>query len=838
MANPTPHDPLTLNWQRALSTYREGKFADAERLCQQIVSAKSDFFDALHVLAVVQSAQGKGAQALGNFDRALALRPNDADALNSRGIALYRMGKLDEALASYDRALAAHPNHADTFNNRAVALRVLGRFDQALASYDRALALRPNDAFAFNNRGMILRELGRPAEALASFERALALQPNDPLALGNRGNALAELKRFDEALASYDRALALFPRHSELLNNRGNVLIELKRHDEALASFDTALALQPNDPFALANRGNALQELNRLDDALASYDRALAAMPDYAEALHNRGNVFRKLKRYDEALASYSRALALRPDYAEAYTSRGGAFLELKRPEEALADSDRAVALRPDYAEAHYNRANALQAMKRHDEALASYESALTIAPDHAFALGGAAWCAILLCDWNRRTRYAAELERRIANKTAVVAPFVLLGYSDDPALHLECARNFSAQIAPLSAWPLWTGGKWRHDKLRVAYLSADFYDHATANLMAELFEKHDRSRFEIISISFGVEDHGEMRKRLVAAFDQFHDVWEKSDREVAELLRDLQIDIAIDLKGYTQESRPGILAHRPVPIQANYLGFPGTMGTPFIDYIIADKVIDPFEHQQFFAEKIVHLPDCYQVNGNKRWIAENTPTRREAELPDRGFVFCCFNNNWKITPAIFDVWMRLLHQVEGSVLWLLRDNEGAERNLRQEARRRGIDPARLVFGGRLPLDEHLARHRLADLFLDTLPCNAHTTASDALWTGLPLVTCTGSTFAARVATSVLHAIGLPELITSNPDGYEALALKLARNPALLADIKAKLIRNRGTYPLFDTDRFARHLEAAYMTMWEIWQRSEAPKSFSVAPIE
>jgi protein O-GlcNAc transferase len=373
---------------------------------------------------------------------------------------------------------------------------------------------------------------------------------------------------------------------------------------------------------------------------------------------------------------------------------------------------------------------------------------------------------------------------------------------------------------------------------VRIAYLSADFHRHATAYLMAELFERHDRSRFEIIGVSFGVDDKSEMRKRLVAAFDQFYDVRRKSDEEVAKLLHDRQVDIAIDLKGYTTDSRPGFLAYRPTPIQASYLGFPGTMGAEFIDYIIADETVVPFEHQPFYAEKIVHLPDCYQVNDTKRKIAERMPTRQEVELPEEGCVFCCFNNNWKITPEVFGVWMRLLHAVEGSVLWLLGDNESAERNLRKEAQARGIDPARLVFAGRLPLEDHLARHRLADLFLDTLPYNAHTTASDALWVGLPVVTRLGESFAGRVAASLLNAIGLPELVTHSIEDYEALALRLAKDPSLLEGYRNRLATNRLTHPLFDTDRFRRHIEAAYLQMWEIWQRGEQPRSFAVEALQ
>ncbi|MEI9806134.1 MAG: tetratricopeptide repeat protein [Pseudolabrys sp.] len=516
--------------------------------------------------------------------------------------------------------------------------------------------------------------------------------------------------------------------------------------------------------------------------------------------MSNRGMILHEMKRYDEAVASYDRALAVRPDYVDALSNRGVTLQELKRFADARADFDRI----------------------------------LTIRPDHPHAFSGAASCAINLCDWESRARYATELAAHVAGKKSVISSFVLFGYSNDPALQLQCAGNYLDSKIPVLPAPLWTGQTWRHDRLRVAYLSADFRNHATAFLMAELFEKHDRSRFEFIAVSFGLDDHSPMRQRLIAAFDQFHDVRNKNDRDVAQLLRDLEIDIAVDLKGYTQDARPEILAYRPAPIQASYLGYPGTMGAPFIDYFIGDKIAAPFSLQPFFAERIVQLPDSYQVNDSRRPIAARVPTRAEAGLPERAFVFCSFNNNWKIAPDVFDVWMRLLSQIENSVLWLLKDNDGAERNLRHEAERRGVDPARLVFAGRMMPDEHLARHALADVFLDTLPCNAHTTASDALWAGLPVLTCTGTIFAGRVAASLLNAAGMPELIAGNLADYEALALKLARDPALLSATKAKLARNRGTCALFDTERFARNIEAAFVTMWETWQRGEAPKGFSL----
>jgi protein O-GlcNAc transferase len=400
--------------------------------------------------------------------------------------------------------------------------------------------------------------------------------------------------------------------------------------------------------------------------------------------------------------------------------------------------------------------------------------------------------------------------------------------------LHLQCAKNYFRERILVSPQPLWRGAIWRNDRIKVAYVRGD----PMAYPMAELFELHDRSKFEVIGISFAPDDRGELRARLVAAFDRFYDVARKSDQEVARLLNDLRVDIAVDLQGHQQGARPDIFAFRPVPIQVNYFGFPGTIGADFIDYIITDPIILPLDRQPYYTEKIVHLPECYQVNDRKRSFAAGALTRAEVGLPAKGFVFCCFNNNWKITPAVFDVWMRLLQAIEGSVLWLLRGNEDAEKNLRKEAVTRGVDPTRLVFGERMKKEDHSARHRLADLFLDTLPVNAHVTASDALWAGLPLLTCQGEAFAGRVAASVLNAIGLSELVTHSREDYEALALRLAREPNVLRAYRDRLAANRLNHPLFDTDQIRWYIEAAYRRMWELWQRGEKPKSFAVAADE
>jgi protein O-GlcNAc transferase len=721
-----------------------------------------------------------------------------------RAADLHRRGELAAAEGLYLQVLAARPDHFDALHMLGFLRRQQGRFPEALSLIDQALALKPAHAEALNSRGLVLLGLRRPAEALASFEQALAVRPHYVTALNNRGNILQELDRPAEALASYDRALTIQPAHVQALYNRGIVLRGLKRPAEALASFD----------------------------------RVLAIKPDHSDALNNRGIVLRDLKRTAEAVASYEKALAIRPRYVEALNNRGSALRELQRPTEALASHDQALALDPANADTLCSRGVVLRDLKRFAEALASFEQALATNPGHRYAFAGMAYAAAAICDWERTAIIAGELAARIEQRSCIIPPFTLLSYGTDPALQLECAKICIADTMPIAAQPLATKAGRRDGKLRIAYLSADFRRHPVALLIAQLIEMHDRARFEIVGISFGPDDHSDTRARLARAFDQFHDVRSQSDREVAELLSRMQVDIAVDLGGHTQDARLGILAYRPAPVQATWLGYAGTTGAPFIDYVIADKTVLPVDQQPFYSERIVHLPDCFLVNDATRKIAARTPTRREAGLPDHGFVFCSFNNSNKITQTVFEVWMRLLRAVEGSVLWLSHDNLDATGNLRQAAAKRGIDPARLVFASRLDrYEDHLARHRLADLFLDTLPYNAHATASDALWAGLPLLTCRGASFAGRVATSLLDAAGLPEFATEDLGAYEALAMRFAADASLLRGFRQRLEQNRATCPLFDTDRFRRHIERAYTTMWEMKQRGERPAGFCVDPV-
>ena len=828
--NPVAHNNIGLALQSL------GRLNEALATYDRALAIKPDYADTYSNRGNVLRGLMRLDEALASYDKALTINPDFAEAYYNRGNVLQELKRWYEALASYDKALANRPDFADAHNNRGNVLRELNRWDESLASYDKALAFNPDYAEACSNQGNSLRELKRWNEALTSFDKALAIKPDYAEAHNNRGNVLQELKRWDESLASYDKALAIKPGYAAAYNNRGSVLRDLKLLDESLASYDKALTIKPDYAEAYSNRGTTLQSLKRLDEALASYDKALAIKPDFADAHYNRANVLRDLKRLDESLAGYDRALAIKPEYVEALNNRGTALQELKYYEAALASYDRAVALKPDFADALNNRGNVLQDLGHHVQALASFEKAISVDSRHRYAFGNLAGAALRLCDWKRIASLGSDVEAHVRDAKSIIAPLTVLGYSDNASLQLECAKSYLLDKIPFPPPPLWDGTIYHHDKIRIAYLSGDFRRHAMAYLLAELYERHDRSRFDIIGISLGEDDGSEMRARLIKAFDQFHDVGSQSDLDVARLLHGLEVDIAVDINGHTRRARPEILSYRPCPIQVNYLGYPGTMGADFIDYIIADNTVLPTDQAVFFTEKVVHLPDCYQANDSKRAISTVIPTRQELGLPEGSFVFCCFNNNWKISVPVFDIWMRLLSSVPGSVLWLIEDSPETRKNLLAEAAARGIDHERLIFAPRVKLEDHLARHRLADLFLDTLPYNAHTTASDALWAGLPILTCRGSAFAGRVAASLLFAIGVPELVTESLQEYETLAHKLARDPELLQSLRCKLQQNRLTHPLFDTERFRRNIEEAYTTMWKISQRGDASKSLVTKP--
>jgi protein O-GlcNAc transferase len=756
----------------------------------------------------------------------------EIDQMFAQAISFHRAGLLSEAGELYQRILKAQPHHFDSMHLIGVVHTQRGDYAKAVRQIQDALKIGPNVADAHNNLGNALKKLGRLEEALASYKRAIALKPDDALSLNNRGTVLKDLERYNEALADFDRAIYLKPDFAEAFNNRGNVLLALERAEEALSSYDRSIALRPNNADAHNNRGNALHQLDRLEEALASYDGAIALKPEFAEAHYNRGLVLGRMHRLDEALLCYERATGIKPDHADAFNNWANTLKDLRRFEDALEKYGRAIALKPKNAEYLNNNALLLADLDRFDEALVLFDRAIALDPNINHLQGMRFQAKMQVCDWTYFDWQCAQLHDGLARGAGTSHPFQSLICATSPQDQLK-----SAQIAvKCDALPpaLWNGERYAHDRIRLAYASSDFSEHPVASLTAGMFERHDRTRFETIALSFRA-DNSAMRARLRAAFDRFVDAETMTDVDLAKFIRQQEIDILVDLNGFTRGERSHIFAHRPAPIQVNYLGYAATLGASAWDYIIADRFVIPEATRSDFAEAVVYLPNTYMVTDSGRGVSPSRPSRAGAGLPERGFVFCCFNNSFKITPDVFDVWMRLLQQVDGSVLWLAAVNPSAVGNLRREAGKRGIAGDRLISATRVAsAEEHLARLGLADLFLDTRYYNAHATAADALWAGVPVLTCAGATFASRVAGSLLSAVGLPELITHSLKDYEALALTLACEPDLLASIRQKLAENRLGAPLFDTERYTRHIEAAFTTMWERHQRGEGPQGFAV----
>lgn len=752
-------------------------------------------------------------------------------------LAALQLGQHDEAARLFKKVLRTHPKEVGALNLLTIALMALERYAEAEPHIRAAVALNPNSDVSFYNYGIILMRLKRPKDAIAQFDRALALKPGVADTWNNRGVALNELEQYDSALADFDKALALEPRYAAGLVNKGKSLFELKRFDEALAAYDSALAIQQNLAEAWCGRGNVLLERDRDDEAIAAYRKSLHLKGDLDEAWSGLGRVLLKLHRFDDALEAHSQFTKVKPDVAEAWWRLGMTQLELRHLDQALAAFDKAVAIDAEYAEARMSRGHALAELRHYPEALASYDQALRLKPDMPFVRGSALGTRMQLCDWSDYENEAWSLLERIENNEKAIPPLSLLAVSNSPAIVQKAAKIWetASKIQPentFAARPR-AGG----DKIRIGYFSADFHLHPVMHLIIGLLEQHDRSRFEILAFSFGPDVEDDMRVRARQAVDRFIDIRGMSNVAAVQLARELNLDIAVDLNGYTRGARTELFKHRVAPVQVNYLGFAGTLASSCMDYIIADRTVIPASGRAFYDEKVVYLPHSYMPNDDKRQIADRAPTRAESGLPETGTVFCCFNNSFKITPAVFACWMNILRRAEHSVLWLTKNNETMATNLHKEASRAGIDPRRLVFASRVPTTaEHLARHRNADLFLDTLPYNAHTTASDALWAGLPVLTRIGETFAGRVAASLLTAAGLPEMITHSAEDYEALAVALATDAERLADLKRKLAANRLQTPVFDTTLYARHVEQAYQAMHERQLAGLAPDDIRIAP--
>ena len=724
----------------------------------------------------------------------------NSSALLEQAERLQRAGNMAEAARAYSQVLRQEPAHAQALQQLGLICFTVGQYADAERLLASAVRVNPGSAELSYSRGCALQQLGRHEDALAAFARALSIRPDFVEARNNRGVTLLTLERAAEALTCFDRVAKQYPQLATVHNNRATALNMLKRPEEALQAAEMALALQPDSPDPLFSRGSALAALGRREEALSSFDRALAIAPNHVNALTYRGIVLEMLHRPADALDSYNAALRVKPNDPNLL----------------------------------FNRTNALAVLGRYAEVIPDCDRILTAVPHFRYVPGNRMFAKMQCCVWDN---LAAEVPAAAEDQRAgfpVFQPLQAVTLLTSEKDLLDCARIWVANEYPPSAAPLRTGQQYRHDKIRVAYVSSDFGFHPVMLLAAGVFENHDRSRFEVTAISTGSDDGSAMRQRLLSAFDRFIDVQNRGAREIAELMRNMEIDIAVDLMGHTQNAPTAVFAHRPAPIQVNFLGFPGTSASPYMDYIIADRsVID--EHREcWFSEKIAWLPRSCLPNDNTRRIGAPVD-RGDAGLPERGFVFCNFGKPHKITPEIFTAWMRLLSQTPDSLLWLSSLSDIARQNLLREAAKHGVDGDRILFARFVDSPEdHVARIGLADLFLDTFPYNAHATACDFLWAGVPVLSLTGGGFAGRVGASVLSAAGLGALIADSVDAYERIALQLAHDAAALQAVKDDVARNRVECALFDTVGFTRNLEQAYTTMRQRHESGESPASFAV----
>ena len=693
-----------------------------------------------------------------------------------------------------------------------------GRFGDAERSLKQVLKMQPKNADALCFLSVVSAHKLDYLEALTLINKAIEASPKFALAYSNKGNILKELGRYEEAIISLDKAIQLDTKFVEAYNNKGNVLQAIGKYEEAIFNYDKAISLDSNFAQAQNNKGNAFERLHRFAEALDCYTKALAANPNYAEAYSNRGLVFFKLKQYSEALSEFDKAIAVNPMLSEGWAQKGELLHELEYFSEAIAHFDRALEINPKFAEAWADKAAANGAMKNYEDSLSSYEHAFSLKSTLNYLLGDYVHTKMFICDWSGIEARLAELQNRIISGDRAGSPFKVISAFDSPKLNFLSAKSWVDDKFPASKEPA-AFEKNKHRKIKVGYFSADFINHPVAILTSELFELHDRNRFEVYGFSLArPNSEDQVQNRLRNAFDELIDIKGTSTQEVVRMARGMELDIAVDLGGHTLNAPTQIMACRVAPIQVNYLGYTGTMGADYIDYIIADKILIPADGREFYSEKVIYLPDSYMVDDSSRLPSSRIFTRRECGLPEEGFVFCCFNNSYKFNQKMLKSWVKILNATPKSIIWISENTEIFRKNLIAEFEKMGINGSRIIFAKRIdPMADHLARYKLADLFLDTNPYNAHTTAVDALKAGIPVLTLLGNVFAGRVAASLLSAIGLPDLIVDSLEEYEALAIDLANNPQKIQYFKNKLFENQNKEPLFNTKLYVKNIEAAYI---------------------
>jgi protein O-GlcNAc transferase len=812
-----------------------GQFETAATYYKKAIAINPDYYKAHFNLGGLLQEQGKLQNSIESFEKALFLKPDYAEAYNNIGSVFKELNQSDNAIRSFEKAIEIKPDYFEAHYNLGQTFQDLNNIEAAIKSYEEVLIIKPDFAELHNNLGIIYHGIDKIDSARQHLEDAVRIMPEFVEAFNNLGHIYKELKLLDRAIDCYKNAVAINPEFADGYFNIGLVLQDQKQFDLAINNFEMAISINPNYSDAHFNIANILQDLGQLDGAVQSYQKTIKIKQDNTEAHYELGLTFMQLGKVDASIKSYEKALSINPNYGDVHNSLGNIFNQIGQLEKALLSYENALSISPEHAEVYFNLGNLMLDLNQLDNAIVNYEYALKLKPGIDCNFGNLVHTKMHLCNWDYFSDNLEELLEKINHNEKTISPFSLSALIDDAKIQLKNAKIFAKQKHPKNSALSKNYNYSTHKKIRIGYFSADFREHPVSYLSAELYELHNRSQFEIYAFSFGPDTQDVMNLRIKAGVDNFYDVRDMSYKDIALLSRSLEIDIAIDLGGFSANNRLEIFAITAAPIQINYLAYPGTMGADFYDYIVADETLIPEAQKSNYAENIIYLPSCYMPQDNSRQISDKPLKRQDFNLPEDGFVFCCFNNSYKITPKEFDIWMRLLSKVDGSILWLIKANKSSVDNLKSEAEKRGVKADRLIFADKLTIEEHLARQRLADLFLDTFNFNAHTTASDALWVGLPIVTKIGKGFAARVAASLLTSIEVPELITTSEKEYEALALDLATNPEKLLLIKNKLADKRSTAPLFDTETYTKNLEKAYIRAHERYSSGLPSKEFKVS---
>jgi len=831
-----PDEPLLFNISGACYQGLR-QFETAATYYEKAIDINPDYYKAHFNLGGVLQEQGKLKVSIESFEKALSIKPDYAEAYNNIGSVFKELDQSDNAIRSFEKAIEIKPDYFEAYYNLGQTFQGLNNIDAAIKSYEEVLIIKPDFAELHNNLGVIYHGIDKIDSARKHLKDAVRIMPEFVEAYNNLGNVYKLINKPDKAIACYQKTIAINPGLADGYFNIGVVLQEQKKIKSAISNYETAISLNPNYADAYMNLAHIMQDLMQFDEAVEIYQKVLMITKDNAEALTELGITYMHLGKSNASIESFKKALAIDSNLNLAHNGLGIVFHKINQLEKALISYEKAIFNNPEYAEAYLNLGNLMTDLDQLDKAVLNYQYAFDLNPEIDNIFGNLLHIKMHLCIWDDFYNDLEELIKKINNNERVITPFPLLALIDDPKIQRKNAEMYVNDKYPRNHNLPKLSHYSKHAKIRIGYFSADFREHPVSTLTAELYEIHDRGQFEIYAFSFGPDTQDAMNLRIKAGVDHFHNVHEMSDKDIAILSRSLEIDIAIDLGGHTKNARTGIFAMSAAPIQVGYIGVLSTMGADYYDYLIADQKMIPEKYQKYYSEKIAYLPS-FQVNDSKQSIPETIFTRKDLHLPKEGFVFCCFNNTYKITPTTFDIWGRILKKVKDSVLLIYADNESAQVNLRKEIVLRNIDPSRLIFGKHLPKDEYLARYLVADLFLDTHPFNAGTTASDALRMGLPVLTMEGSSFNSREAASIISALNLPELITANSDEYESAAVELATHPEKLQIIKNRLINNLSSAPLYNSSMFTRHLESAYSIMYDRYSQGFKPDHIYVKKLE